>query len=1012
MSRRLTLLLLALLLCAYRSTAQHHLFSLGIADTNYVPAVSGSGGTVTLSFGNPTLDAIAASGPVYNFEQAYPGSTSPFLQQLYFLELDDPNQAENIRLYDTTVFYYLREIPQTEYESVPNDFYQASISGCADSNYALNLIGALGAWQFTQGDSNVIIGIVDAGFQPSHREFINERGTSQFYRVRDSVNHNGPGWHGTTVAAIAAGGTNNGMGLAAIGWNCRLDVSSKFSTYGGLKEMMAMSRDTVRVLNGSWVIQGGKALEDEMAVNEIYENGASQVYSAGDGAYHSEPSSDYKYPASYHNVLSITGVGATYDTTGGLHYRDLKDWHEQAWTNNAHSDSLNTLTHNDMADLCAPGYDIDAITSYNPSDPNAPFIECQGQTGNSFSAPYVAGTIGLMLSVNRMLSPYQIECILKNTAKDIYSVGTNYRYLGRLGKGRLRADVAVDSARRYEVNDPATQTMYVTGIDFNHLCYDPTGAVAKPQLSVSVTNGIGTLRYEWQAFADNQVQLNNLTSGTPTVTSASGSLFHYVVRVFDASSIMKVALREVKFHLRFPAQGSDLAMMDSYFDMLDEPNSQYEVDHYHYDIWHSPDLWVRDTSDGITEPQNPEYFTSGNPNYVYCRVRNVGCAATYRDENYVETYWTLSSTNEHWRYDWDGTTTFGGIPAGGRIPGGGTDTIPALNPGDSAIIQIAWHPRNPALYPGNDSSLDACLLARIIETSKPDSGFYRPDTALRSATGVTENNNIVTRNATLVNLNRLCAGCRIAGAGSGSGGSERHIVIVANTEDSDQEYVLQMLSLRDMYRHLSGDISPYCRITLELGDLYDRWQSGGFLGSYESKDDIAKTVTYNPAHPLRLEGIVLQANEHLPVYITFSMISGVSVPYEISDFRVFIRQLLPATGKVCGAVSYDINIGATPGYKHAQTGAGPAPAVEIPRYSVYPNPTTGMLNIRYIGTKGTTASMTISDITGAVLLRKEGVPLQANGAYQMDMKTIASGVYVLKIEDASGNSVVRKIVKE
>jgi hypothetical protein len=777
--------------------------------------------------------------------------------------------------------------------------------------------------------------------------------------------------------------------------------------------MLAMSRDTVRVLNGSWLISTIPALEDEMVANQVYENGSVQVYAAGDGYAKLPNSWQYTYPASYHNVLSITAVGAIYDTAGG-HFYDLKDWHEQTWTNIPHNDTLTTMTHNDMVDLCAPGYDVDAVFDYDPSSSNTNFMQCGNTTGTSESAPYVAGTIGLMLSVNRMLSPYQIECILKNTALDIYNVGTNYRYLGRLGKGRLRADVAVDSARRYEVNDPATQTMYISGIGFSHLCYDPTGAVARPQLSVRVLNGVGKLRYEWAAFTDNQVQLNDTTSATPTIISANGALVHYVVRVFDASPIMKVALREVKFHLRFPAQGSDLAMMDSYFDMLDEPNSQYAVDHNHYDVWHSPDLWVRDTSDGITTPQNPEYFTSGNPNYVYCRVRNVGCAATHHDESYVEAYWTLSSTNEHWRYDWDGTTTFGGVPAGGRIPGAGTDTIPALNPGDSAIVRIAWHPNNPVLYPGNDSSLDVCVLARIIETNNSDSGFYRPDTAVRSATGVTENNNIVTRNATLVNLNHLCATCRTTGAGGGADSSERHMVIVANTENNNQEYTLQMLSLRDMYRHLSGDISPYCRITLELGDLYDRWQSSGFVGTYESKDDNAKTVTYNPAHALRLEGIMLQANEHMPVYITFSMISGVSVPYAINDFRVFIRQLLSTSNgeKVCGAVSYDINIVATPSFKYTQTSSGPATELETPRYTAYPNPTTGMLNIRCTAVKGTTASITICDIAGAVLLRRDGISLSANGEYQINMKSFAPGVYLLKTEDASGVSAIQKIVKE
>lgn len=45
---------------------------------------------------------------------------------------------------------------------------------------------------------------------------------------------------------------------------------------------------------------------------------------------------------------------------------------------------------------------------------------------------------------------------------------------------------------------------------------------------------------------------------------------------------------------------------------------------YAHNVWYEgPDLWVRQTNDGLTGHQNPEF---GQPNYVYAKVHNIGCA--------------------------------------------------------------------------------------------------------------------------------------------------------------------------------------------------------------------------------------------------------------------------------------------------------------------------------------------------------------------------------------------------
>lgn len=289
--------------------------------------------------------------------------------------------------------------------NTPND-YTTTFS----QDYALDLIDAEGAWEVTTGDSSVTIGITDSGYDMNHSELI---GTVSYIQPGLS---GGNYYHGTAVATTAAGNTNNQIGKSSIGYNCNLQLRSNSynsilaSCYGGAK-----------VINVSWYASCTPNTYIQDIIDEVYENGCIVVAAAGNGNASCYGSGNHTYPASLNHVISVTSVGP-------------QNNHERTIGNDA-----TTHQHNDSVDISAPGYDV-ALTVENGWYLTG--------NGTSFAAPYVSGTIGLMLSINPCLSFEEIESILKTTSLNIDSLNPNYG--GQIGSGRLDANAAVNMVANFE----------------------------------------------------------------------------------------------------------------------------------------------------------------------------------------------------------------------------------------------------------------------------------------------------------------------------------------------------------------------------------------------------------------------------------------------------------------------------------------------------------------------------------------------------------------------------------
>jgi subtilisin family serine protease len=103
--------------------------------------------------------------------------------------------------------------------------------------------------------------------------------------------------------------------------------------------------------------------------------------------------------------------------------------------------------------------------------------------GSSFAAPYVSGTIALMLSVNNCLTSEQVEMILKSTCVNIDA--QNPSYVGLLGAGRLNAGAAVAMAASYATMNISGTNTFNCGTLQQGIALDLTGVAAPSNRKLS-----------------------------------------------------------------------------------------------------------------------------------------------------------------------------------------------------------------------------------------------------------------------------------------------------------------------------------------------------------------------------------------------------------------------------------------------------------------------------------------------------------------------------------------------
>ena len=328
---------------------------------------------------------------------------------------------------------------------------------------AVSAINALDAWDITPGLASVTVAVLDTGVRP-HPELVNKLrlgydfvgapngslatandgdgrdpdpsdpgdGTAQnFCFLGDQASDSS--WHGTQVAGLVGAETNElvARGMASVGRNVMVlpvrvlgrcggfdsDIIAAMRWAGGLTSevgdgvsVTVVNNHPARVINMSLGSRGSCPASYAAVIAELNAAGVSVVVSAGNAT-----GSAVDTPANCAGAIAVSGLRHTGTKVGFSSIGPQVAIAAPA--GNCVNEPVTALapclfplltTNNDGA--LVPGNDVYS-NGLNPS------------LGTSFAAPLVAGTIGLMLSVNPTMAPAHIRAVLQASARPFVSTG-------------------------------------------------------------------------------------------------------------------------------------------------------------------------------------------------------------------------------------------------------------------------------------------------------------------------------------------------------------------------------------------------------------------------------------------------------------------------------------------------------------------------------------------------------------------------------------------------------------
>lgn len=225
------------------------------------------------------------------------------------------------------------------------------------------------AWNITQGSSAIKIAILDTGIDQNHEDLAAKIVANKNFTTSRSVDDKYG--HGTHVAGIAAAITNNGKGVAGVGFTSSLmngkvlgDTGSGY--YSWIANGVIWAADNgAKVINMS--LGGGSSSSTlENAVDYAWNKGVVLVAAAGNSN-----TDTFFYPAAYGNC---TAVAATDQNDAKASFSNYGAW----------------------VDIAAPGV---SIYSTMPNHKNRIGILNYGSlSGTSMAAPHVAGVAALVFA--------------------------------------------------------------------------------------------------------------------------------------------------------------------------------------------------------------------------------------------------------------------------------------------------------------------------------------------------------------------------------------------------------------------------------------------------------------------------------------------------------------------------------------------------------------------------------------------------------------------------------------
>ena len=389
-------------------------------------------------------------------------------------------------------------------------------------------------------------------------------------------------------------------------------------------------------------------------------------------------------------------------------------------------------------------------------------------------------------------------------------------------------------------------------------------------------------------------------------------------------------------------------------------------------MWLSEDIWVRHENDGVLEHQNPEYKVN-SPNWVYVRIRGIGCNSL--NDAQLRLYFSKASTGLIWPTMWNDFFLMGPnglVLAGDEITTTPVD-IPAIEPGGEWIVSIPWYPPNPADF--NTEIHHWCLLARII--SEDDPMFIAETSAVGSNTR--NNNNIAWKNVSVFDNdpNNIVQG---------------PISVYIGCSEELQGGRLGILSAQNS---LGKSIHEMGNVYVELKEpMKTEWVNGGMAGEGFLMTQDGRLKVQNES--FKIEGIsIVDCNQYVNVYFE---------PFNTERFAAFDLVQFDNQGVLVGGERFEYRPQARAGQRSDAKREGQIVQSDI--LILYPNPTTGVLNVTMKDLQANIHSLEIFDLQGRKVVQTatpEGI-IPGN-SIQIDVSSLTSGLYLLIAKNENGKHI-------
>lgn len=319
---------------------------------------------------------------------------------------------------------------------------------------AVAAINAVTAWDTTLGSAGITVAILDTGVRTDHPDLLGKLHPGYDFVHDPSVANDGDGrdadagdpgdwttanecgagtpaansrWHGTQVAGLIGASTNNGIGMAGTGRNVMLLPVRVLGRCGGydsdiiaaMRWAAGLSSDVgfgaavtvpntrpARVINMSLGSVGACPASYRDVIAELGNAGVSVVVAAGNDAGRA-----VNTPANCAGAIAVAGIRHVGSKVG--------------YSNVGPEIAVAAPAGNciNLVGTCL--YPLLTTTNAGTTIPSGhSYTDGTNATlGTSFAAPLVAGTVGLMLSVNPGMAPEQVRAALRSSARPFPTTG-------------------------------------------------------------------------------------------------------------------------------------------------------------------------------------------------------------------------------------------------------------------------------------------------------------------------------------------------------------------------------------------------------------------------------------------------------------------------------------------------------------------------------------------------------------------------------------------------------------